>query len=91
MVAGGRGQSQPRTADGPATEIDPQARGVSWLRAEDGIPRRVKAAYLTDEQIIDLAAWAAQARTTHHATQPVSGQASAEGNVVRLRRDGDAA
>ena len=30
-----------------ATEIDPQARGVSWLRAEDGIPRRVKAAYLT--------------------------------------------
>ena len=31
-----------------ATEIDPQARGVSWLRAEDGIPRRVKSAYLTD-------------------------------------------
>ena len=39
-----------------ATEIDPQARGVSWLRAEDGIPRRVKAAYLTDQQIIDLTA-----------------------------------
>ena len=53
-----------------ATEIDPQARGVSWLRAEDGIPRRVKAAYLTDEQIIDLAAWAAQARATHHASRP---------------------
>ena len=51
-----------------ATEIDPQARGVGWLRAEDGIPRRVKAAYLTDEQIIDLAAWAAQARVTHHAS-----------------------
>ena len=31
-----------------ATEIDPQARGVGWLRAEDGIPRRIKAAYLTD-------------------------------------------
>ena len=45
-----------------ATEIDPQARGVSWLRAEDGIPRRVKAAYLTDEEIIYLADWAAQAR-----------------------------
>ena len=29
-----------------AEEIDPKARGVSWLRAEDGIPRRVKAAYL---------------------------------------------
>ena len=39
----------------PPTDIDPQARGVSWLRAEDGIPRRVKAAYLTDEQIINLA------------------------------------
>src|SRR2546425_909317 len=46
-----------------ATEIDPQARGVSWLRAEDGIPRRIKAAYLTDEQIIDLAEYAATART----------------------------
>jgi S-DNA-T family DNA segregation ATPase FtsK/SpoIIIE len=49
-----------------ATEIDPQSRGVSWLRAEDGIPRRVKAAYLTDEQIIHLAAWAAQARAVHN-------------------------
>jgi DNA segregation ATPase FtsK/SpoIIIE, S-DNA-T family len=63
-----------------ATEIDPQARGVSWLRAEDGIPRRVKAAYLTDDEIIHLAAWAAQARATHHAdVQPASGQ-----NVIRL-------
>jgi S-DNA-T family DNA segregation ATPase FtsK/SpoIIIE len=49
-----------------ATEIDPQARGVSWLRAEDGIPRRVKAAFLSDEQIIHLASWAARARSTHH-------------------------
>ena len=46
-----------------ATEIDPQARGVSWLRAEDGIPRRIKAAYLTDDEIIHMAAWAASART----------------------------
>ena len=38
-----------------AADIDPQARGVSWLRAEDGIPRKVKAAYLSDEQIIALA------------------------------------
>ena len=67
-----------------ATEIDPQARGVSWLRAEDGIPRRVKAAYLSDEQIIDLAAWAAQARSTHHARP--GGQPDA-GNVVELRRN----
>ncbi len=66
-----------------ATEIDPQARGVSWLRAEDGIPRRVKAAYLTDEQIIDLAACAATART-----RAMPG----DSKVIRLpRRAGDAA
>jgi DNA segregation ATPase FtsK/SpoIIIE, S-DNA-T family len=70
-----------------ATEIDPQSRGVSWLRAEDGIPRRVKAAYLTDEEIIYLADWAAQARATHHAADHVP----AEGNVIKLRRDGEAA
>jgi S-DNA-T family DNA segregation ATPase FtsK/SpoIIIE len=70
-----------------ATEIDPQARGVSLLRAEDGIPRRIKSAYLTDDQIIHLAAWAAQARATHHASDhPATGP-----NVIRLHRDGDAA
>ena len=69
-----------------ATEIDPQARGVGWLSAEDGIPRRIKAAYLTDQQIIDLAAWAAQARAIHHANAaPATG-----GNVVELRREGAA-
>lgn len=45
-----------------ATEIDPQARGVSWLRAEDGIPARVKAAYLSDDDIITLAEHAARIR-----------------------------
>jgi len=69
-----------------ATEIDPQARGVSWLRAEDGIPRRVKAAYLTDDEIIHMAAWAAQARAHHGQDNKVS-----EPNVIPLRRDGDAA
>jgi S-DNA-T family DNA segregation ATPase FtsK/SpoIIIE len=70
-----------------ATEIDPQARGVGWLRAEDGIPRRIKAAYLTDEQIIELAAWAAQARALHYLdTDPAASE-----NVVELRREGDAA
>lgn len=63
-----------------ATDIDPKARGVGWLRAEDGIPRRVKAAYLTDQEIIDLAGWAAQARAIH----PAAGTARADGNVVRL-------
>jgi hypothetical protein len=69
-----------------ATEIDPQARGVSWLRAEDGVPRRVKTAYLTDEQIIELAAWAAQSRSTH----PALGRAPGS-NVVQLHRPEDAA
>src|SRR5215831_5804579 len=70
-----------------ATEIDPQARGVGWLRAEDGIPRRVKAAYLTDEEIIYLADWAAQARATHHAGD----HADDAGKVVQLLRKDDAA
>jgi S-DNA-T family DNA segregation ATPase FtsK/SpoIIIE len=65
-----------------ATEIDPQARGVSWLRAEDGIPRRVKAAYLTDEEIITLAAHAASTRTRAR---------QASGNVIQLHHNGDAA
>jgi S-DNA-T family DNA segregation ATPase FtsK/SpoIIIE len=69
-----------------ATEIDPQARGVSWLRAEDGVPRRVKAAYLSDEEIIHLAGWAAQARATH----PASGHAPDAGKVVPLHRAGAA-
>jgi S-DNA-T family DNA segregation ATPase FtsK/SpoIIIE len=45
-----------------AATIDPLARGVSWLLAENGMPRRVKTAYLTDNQIHDLAAYAAQLR-----------------------------
>ncbi len=49
-----------------ATTIDPQARGVGWLRAEDGIPRRIKAAYLTDQEIIYLANYAAQLRGRRH-------------------------
>jgi hypothetical protein len=36
---------------------------VSLLRAEDGKPRRIKTAYLTDDQIVTLAAHAAQLRT----------------------------
>lgn len=70
-----------------ATEIDPQARGVSWLRTEDGIPRRVKAAFLSDEQIIHLASWAAQARAIHHHDD----HKDSGPNVIRLCREGDAA
>jgi S-DNA-T family DNA segregation ATPase FtsK/SpoIIIE len=71
-----------------ATEIDPKARGVGWLRAEDGIPRRVKAAYLTDDDIIGLAAWAAQARAHRHAQAPAS---QAGGTVIPLRQTDGAA
>jgi DNA segregation ATPase FtsK/SpoIIIE, S-DNA-T family len=38
-----------------AASIDPKARGVAWLLAEDGIPRRIKAAYLDDDQVATLA------------------------------------
>ena len=62
-----------------ATEIDPQARGVSWLRAEDGIPRRIKAAYLTDEQIIHLASFAAAARTSDRPRQRQGHQPAPQG------------
>lgn len=42
--------------------IDPEARGVAWLLAEDGFPRRVKAAYLNDPQVASLARRAAMLR-----------------------------
>jgi DNA segregation ATPase FtsK/SpoIIIE, S-DNA-T family len=45
-----------------ATDIDPSARGVGWLLAEGGIPRRVRAAYLTDDQVRELAAEATRRR-----------------------------
>ena len=47
--------------------INPQARGVSLLRAEDGKPRRIKTAYLSDDQIVHLAATAAHSRTLEEA------------------------
>jgi DNA segregation ATPase FtsK/SpoIIIE, S-DNA-T family len=45
-----------------AATIDPKARGVSWLLSETGVPRRIKAAYLSDADIKHLAAYAAQLR-----------------------------
>ena len=45
-----------------AADIDPLARGVGWLLSETGIPRRIKAAYLTDDDIKYLAAYAARLR-----------------------------
>jgi S-DNA-T family DNA segregation ATPase FtsK/SpoIIIE len=46
-----------------AADIDPLARGVGWLLSETGIPRRIKAAYLTDDDIKYLAAYAARLRS----------------------------
>lgn len=43
-----------------AATITPEARGVAYLRAEGGIPRRIRTAYLSDNQITELvrlAAW----------------------------------
>jgi DNA segregation ATPase FtsK/SpoIIIE, S-DNA-T family len=45
-----------------AAEIDPLARGVGWLLSESGVPRRIKAAYLSDAEIRHLARHAAQLR-----------------------------
>jgi hypothetical protein len=57
---------------------------VSWLRAEDGIPRRVKAAYLSDAHIIALAEQATAMRST---AKPATGRS---GKVIAFR-EGDAA
>ena len=46
-----------------AAEIDPTARGVAWLIAEGGIPRRMKAAYLSDDQAARIAEHAVWLRT----------------------------
>jgi DNA segregation ATPase FtsK/SpoIIIE, S-DNA-T family len=45
-----------------ATAVDPAARGVGWLIAEGGMPRRMKAAYLSDGQVVTLARTAAELR-----------------------------
>jgi S-DNA-T family DNA segregation ATPase FtsK/SpoIIIE len=49
-----------------ATDIAPTQQGVALLIAEGGVPRRIKAAYLTDANInalVDHAAWTRRAHT----------------------------
>ena len=47
-------------ADGYSSkDLDPDAPGTAWLLAENGVPRRVKTAYLTDAQVAALARRAA--------------------------------
>jgi S-DNA-T family DNA segregation ATPase FtsK/SpoIIIE len=46
-----------------ASLIDPADRGVGWLLAEGGIPRRIRCAYLDDSDIAVIAARAADLRS----------------------------
>jgi S-DNA-T family DNA segregation ATPase FtsK/SpoIIIE len=46
-----------------ASKIAPEDLGVGWLRAEGGLPVRMKSAFLSDEQIYDLVDYAAWLRT----------------------------
>jgi DNA segregation ATPase FtsK/SpoIIIE, S-DNA-T family len=52
-----------------ATTIRPEQQGVAWLIAEGGTPRLIKAAYLSDEDIIALADYAAWTRGKRPLTQ----------------------
>jgi S-DNA-T family DNA segregation ATPase FtsK/SpoIIIE len=45
-----------------AADIDPDDRGVGWLLAEGGLPRRMRCAYLTDHHIHAIARHAAALR-----------------------------
>ncbi len=47
-----------------ATEIRPTTPGVAYLITEGGVPQRIRAAYLTDDNIIALADHAAWTRRT---------------------------
>ncbi|MGH3817332.1 MAG: FtsK/SpoIIIE domain-containing protein [Pseudonocardiaceae bacterium] len=46
-----------------AADINPTTRGVGWLIAEGGTPRRMKTAYLSDEHATRIAAHATRLRT----------------------------
>ena len=45
-----------------ASDIDPETRGVAYLLAETGTPRKVKAAYLSDQDIYAIADYMAWIR-----------------------------
>jgi S-DNA-T family DNA segregation ATPase FtsK/SpoIIIE len=56
------------TAGYTAVDIPPTNPGVAWLIAEGGTPQKIKTAYLTDDDIKDLVAYAAWTRR-HPAAQ----------------------
>jgi DNA segregation ATPase FtsK/SpoIIIE, S-DNA-T family len=53
-----------------ATDINPDNRGAAWLLAEGGIPHRIKTAWLTDEQIYQIADYASWLRRPSDITDP---------------------
>ena len=58
-----------------AAQIDPTTRGVGWLIAEGGTPRRMKAAYLSDDQAARIAEHAIWLRTQAAVTGAGTGAA----------------
>ena len=70
-----------------ASKIAPEDLGVGWLRAEGGVPVRIKSALLTDEQIYELVDYAAWLRTSqqaadHDESQDCPADGSPAGSVV---------
>jgi DNA segregation ATPase FtsK/SpoIIIE, S-DNA-T family len=57
-----------------AKAIAPEDRGVGWLLAEGGLPRRFKGAYLTDTDISTLVQRAAWIRTRTDSGEPADGR-----------------
>lgn len=60
-----------------AATISPTDQGVGWLIAEAGHPRRVKVAYLSDADILRLAAYARDIRRPGHSLADTTDAASA--------------
>jgi S-DNA-T family DNA segregation ATPase FtsK/SpoIIIE len=56
-----------------ATEIPPTSQGVCYLLAEGGIPRKVKVAYLTDDDIAHIADYAVWTRRNGKRSRPDPG------------------
>ncbi len=56
-----------------AASIAPETKGIGFLLAEGGIPRRIKAAYLSDEQVYALADTATARRAASGATDGADG------------------
>jgi hypothetical protein len=53
-----------------AAQVDPTARGVGWLLQEGGMPARLRACYLDDLELAELARRAEQARGALRSERP---------------------